>query len=180
MAGKAKSSGNRRRSVLELRSAQATSRLNSQGFTGGMNNDAGPSCRGGRTSRPVPVDVSPVSTESEGYPEGDLRSESDAADDGRVQLETSKDFIGVPPEILRGKYFTVPGQRPKPGLDPTLPPINKIEDIFDDMVVTAERLGFDMFLQHIGSRDLRVATMCSGTESPLLALEMIVDGMCVC
>jgi hypothetical protein len=101
-------------------------------------------------------------------------------DGGRLQPEICDIVIGVPPEVLRGKYSTIPGRRPKPGLDRNLPPISKIGDIFDDMVATAEQLGFDQFLQHIGSRDLRVATMCSGTESPLLALEMIVDGISIC
>ncbi|KAK2793657.1 hypothetical protein FQN51_001169 [Onygenales sp. PD_10] len=84
-------------------------------------------------------------------------------------------LIDYPPEILRGKYSSMPGKKPKPGLNRSLPPISKIEDIFDDISVNAERNGFDNFLKHLGSRHLRVATMCSGTEAPLLALEMVMD-----
>ncbi|EEP76120.1 predicted protein [Uncinocarpus reesii 1704] len=81
----------------------------------------------------------------------------------------------IPPEILRGIYTVMPSSRPKRGLDQSLPPISEIEEIFDDLVAKAEDNDFDGFLQHIGCRELRVATMCSGTEAPLLALEMIAD-----
>ena len=142
-----------------------------------MNSDAGPSCCGHQIDQTSPLCESPLSTESGDCPGDDLCSSGEAVDGRRVQPEIFDTVMGFPPEVLRGKYSTVPGKRPKPGLDRSLPPISKIEDIFDDMVTTADRLGFGRFLQHIGSRDLRVATMCSGTESPLLALEMIVDGM---
>ncbi|ODH45084.1 hypothetical protein ACO22_00379 [Paracoccidioides brasiliensis] len=84
-------------------------------------------------------------------------------------------LTNFPPEILRGKYSSLPGKKPKPGLNLSLPPISKIEDIFDDISINAERYGFNSVLEHIGSRELRVATMCSGTEAPLLALEMVID-----
>lgn len=90
-----------------------------------------------------------------------------------VSEEVRSLLVSVPPEILRGKYTILPGERPKPGLDRSLPPICKIEDIFEDLTAQALKNGFDSFLSHIGTRELRVATMCSGTESPLLALEMI-------
>lgn len=83
----------------------------------------------------------------------------------------------LPPEILRGKYSSVPSGKPKRGLDQALPPINNIADIFDDVAFKASHNGFDEVLEHIGLRELRVATMCSGTESPLLALEMLADSM---
>ena len=94
-----------------------------------------------------------------------------------VSEEVRSLLESVPPEILRGKYTILPGERPKPGLDRSLPPICKIEDIFEDLTAQALKNGFDSFLSHIGSRELRVATMCSGTESPLLALEMIQSSM---
>ncbi|CAD0094996.1 unnamed protein product [Aureobasidium mustum] len=39
----------------------------------------------------------------------------------------------------------------------------------------APKYSLEDVCKHIGSRPLRVATMCSGTESPLLALDMISD-----
>ncbi|EDN07154.1 predicted protein [Histoplasma mississippiense (nom. inval.)] len=102
-------------------------------------------------------------------------SENVGDDNAHVSEENDlRISINSPPEILRGKYHSLPGKKPKPGLDFNLPPISKIEDIFDDISINAERNGFNNFLDHIGSRDLRVATMCSGTEAPLLALEMVM------
>ncbi|KAK2750622.1 hypothetical protein FQN57_002693 [Myotisia sp. PD_48] len=98
-----------------------------------------------------------------------------SGNDRNITDEVQSMLMSIPPEILRGKFSTVPGERPKPGLDRSLPPIYKIDKIFDDLATKARQNGFNKFLEHIGSRELRVATMCSGTESPLLALEMIQD-----
>jgi hypothetical protein len=56
-----------------------------------------------------------------------------------------------------------------------LPPINKIPEIFADIVQRTPDL--KKVAKHLKGRKLRVATMCSGTESPLLALGMISDAM---
>lgn len=58
-----------------------------------------------------------------------------------------------------------------------LPPMSSITDIFTDITKKALSLNLEDVLDHMGSRPLRVATMCSGTESPLLALEMIRDSL---
>ena len=52
-----------------------------------------------------------------------------------------------------------------------LPPINEIPAIFDDLVGRIPDI--KQVAEHVAGRKLRVATMCSGTESPLLALELI-------
>ncbi|KAF9530466.1 hypothetical protein CPB83DRAFT_810873 [Crepidotus variabilis] len=52
-----------------------------------------------------------------------------------------------------------------------LPPINEIAPIFDDLVSHIPEI--KDVAEQIAGRKLRVATMCSGTESPLLALELI-------
>ena len=56
-----------------------------------------------------------------------------------------------------------------------LPPMSKLGDIYKDMTERAMDLGLDGFLAHLGERPLRVVTVCSGTESPLLALEMVQE-----
>jgi site-specific DNA-cytosine methylase len=56
-----------------------------------------------------------------------------------------------------------------------LPPLFEIEDIFSDLTAKARTLGLDKAVKHLDARPIRVATMCSGTESPLLALEMIKE-----
>ncbi|KAF8159484.1 hypothetical protein B0H34DRAFT_655502 [Crassisporium funariophilum] len=52
-----------------------------------------------------------------------------------------------------------------------LPPINEIPAIFDDLLSHIPEI--KEVAEHVAGRKLRVATMCSGTESPLLALELI-------
>lgn len=52
-----------------------------------------------------------------------------------------------------------------------LPPISDIPAIFDDLVSHIPEIR--EVAEHVAGRKLRVATMCSGTESPLLALELI-------
>ncbi|KAL7269920.1 hypothetical protein RUND412_007381 [Rhizina undulata] len=55
-----------------------------------------------------------------------------------------------------------------------LPPITEVQDMFDDIV---SRLPECKKIFENGRRKLRVATMCSGTESPLLAMGMIARSM---
>jgi hypothetical protein len=59
--------------------------------------------------------------------------------------------------------------------DSTLPPISRLPDIFLDIVSRLSEV--KTLAEHIKGRTLRVATMCSGTESPLLALNLISRAM---
>ncbi|KAI0940949.1 hypothetical protein AcV7_003183 [Taiwanofungus camphoratus] len=52
-----------------------------------------------------------------------------------------------------------------------LPPIHDIPLIFSDLVDRVPEI--KSVAQHLEGRKMRVATMCSGTESPLLALDLI-------
>ncbi|PCH36338.1 hypothetical protein WOLCODRAFT_166855 [Wolfiporia cocos MD-104 SS10] len=52
-----------------------------------------------------------------------------------------------------------------------LPPIHNIPAIFSDLVSRVPEI--KSVAQHLEGRKMRVATMCSGTESPLLALDLI-------
>ena len=61
------------------------------------------------------------------------------------------------------------------GLDETLAPLCDIRDIFADMTTKALDSGLREALQHLRGHSVRVATMCSGTESPILALQRIQD-----
>ncbi|KGO52427.1 Zinc finger, RING-type [Penicillium expansum] len=69
-------------------------------------------------------------------------------------------------EIPRGRY-----------LANDLPPLHTLTEIFADMASNALKMGFEHVLIRLGGRPLRVATMCSGTEAPLLALELIQTGL---
>lgn len=53
----------------------------------------------------------------------------------------------------------------------SLPPIQDIPAMFADLVGKIPQI--KDVAEHIKGRKLRVATMCSGTESPLLALDLI-------
>lgn len=68
----------------------------------------------------------------------------------------------------------------KKGVDQALPPIHNIVDIFDDITQRAMNLGLEEAIQHLGSRKLKVATMCSGTESPVLALTLVCESKSAC
>ncbi|KAH8727919.1 hypothetical protein GQ44DRAFT_610840 [Phaeosphaeriaceae sp. PMI808] len=59
------------------------------------------------------------------------------------------------------------------GIDFNLPPLDNIEDIFKDMAAKAAKLGLSKVVQNLHTHCINVATMCSGTESPLLALELL-------
>ncbi|KAJ3052919.1 hypothetical protein HK097_005420 [Rhizophlyctis rosea] len=56
-----------------------------------------------------------------------------------------------------------------------LPPISDITAIFSDIVSHSPKL--PLVATHLQGRPLRVATMCSGTESPLLALGLITRAL---
>ena len=58
---------------------------------------------------------------------------------------------------------------------PELPPISSIPAIFLDMVKRFPKI--KSVVEHLKGRKMRVATMCSGTESPLLALDLIRRGV---
>ncbi|KAE8365378.1 hypothetical protein BDV27DRAFT_156971 [Aspergillus caelatus] len=58
-----------------------------------------------------------------------------------------------------------------------LPPLHKLNDIYRSITARALELNLGEFLQHIGSKPLRIVTACSGTESPLLALELVQDNL---
>lgn len=75
------------------------------------------------------------------------------------------------PEELRGsstsdkKYF-----------DYDRPPLFRLEDIFEDLTGNALSADLGKALRFLKDRPLRVATVCSGTESPLLAMNMVKKG----
>lgn len=68
------------------------------------------------------------------------------------------------------KYKMLPGVN--------LPPISRNSDIFQDLTNKAMTNNFGAVIKHLNGHKLRVATMCSGTESPILALDLIVDSQC--
>ncbi|KAJ4466088.1 hypothetical protein C8J55DRAFT_565810 [Lentinula edodes] len=88
---------------------------------------------------------------------GSKPSEDDDADDSMV-MDEEEDA----PQAKKGDFSG-------------LPPLNDISAMFSDIVSKASEL--KDVATHLQGRKFRVATMCSGTESPLLALDMIVESI---
>ncbi|MCJ1369768.1 hypothetical protein MMC20_000980, partial [Loxospora ochrophaea] len=64
----------------------------------------------------------------------------------------------------------------KKGINVDLPPLCDISEIFADLTRKAiDKLGLQTALNFLGDKKLRIGTMCSGTESPLLALGLVGD-----
>ncbi|KAL4785464.1 hypothetical protein BJX76DRAFT_356020 [Aspergillus varians] len=80
------------------------------------------------------------------------------------------------PELVRSRPYSGP-MRPRTQLALHLPPLFKLGDIFKSLTERAMDLNLADVLNHLGSRRLRVVTVCSGTESPLLALEMVRENL---
>ena len=56
-----------------------------------------------------------------------------------------------------------------------LPPITSLRSMFSILIDSAVQHGLTQFLEHSPVKRLCVATMCSGIESPIFALQMIKD-----
>ncbi|KAJ5151239.1 uncharacterized protein N7482_010491 [Penicillium canariense] len=98
--------------------------------------------------------------------------EEEEEEDEKQQLVFNGADLPEIPELLRSRATS--GCK---YLDLRLSPMHTLEDIFQDLASKAMTLGFAKVLKHLGERPLRVATVCSGTESPILAMEMIQKGL---
>lgn len=58
-------------------------------------------------------------------------------------------------------------------LDLTLPPISDIREIFLDITLKALKEGLSGVIEKFVGKQINVATLCSGTESPLLAMTLV-------
>jgi len=64
-----------------------------------------------------------------------------------------------------------------PLLSANLPPMYKLQDIFNDIATKALNLSDQTFRLWLEGKIIKIGTMCSGTESPILALEEIRKSM---
>lgn len=62
-------------------------------------------------------------------------------------------------------------------LDRTLPPLHDFDKIIADMTERAWGLGLDQAVQELKKGTLRIATMCSGTEAPIVFLKAASDSL---
>ncbi|KAI4612008.1 hypothetical protein J4E80_007460 [Alternaria sp. BMP 0032] len=119
--------------------------------------------------------------EEESEPEVELASSDEEASGtsnaGSLDVSMDEDIIPVednqPKANPRRNTKTGESARAGKGIDLSLPPLSNIQECMSDMTVKAMELGLCEALESLGGRSIRVATMCSGTESPLLALDEI-------
>lgn len=107
----------------------------------------------------------PVVKASRASKKGKKRAKDEDADADEEDVDTDDDD-----EPSRGKS----GKSRASALAPDasdLPPIHSIPAMFADLVSRIPKI--KGVVEHVAGRKLRVATMCSGTESPLLALDLI-------
>ncbi|KAI1611632.1 hypothetical protein EDD36DRAFT_409129 [Exophiala viscosa] len=64
--------------------------------------------------------------------------------------------------------------KPSRQLDLTQPPISDVDEIFKSIVLKAQELGLKPTDTLGKGVDLRILTMCSGTEAPIIAMNMII------
>jgi hypothetical protein len=62
-------------------------------------------------------------------------------------------------------------------LDTGRAPLSDINDIFSDLASKAIKLGFLAACANFQDQPLRIVTMCSGTESPILAMRLLQRGI---
>jgi hypothetical protein len=144
---------------------------------------------------PLPSDTSDhapeIDTESDTYEscpdsEGDGEQSADEVDEvnsfqDEDMLENTDVDDAEPPIIFKARRKVRNGQNPQrkagKGIDDSLPPLHDIQSIFNDLTLNAVELGLCDALAKLAGRPINVATMCSGTESPLIALDCISQGM---
>lgn len=126
------------------------------------------------TDLPLPNSKSRTKT-SKRISKGNLDDE-----DAESDVE-SMDEDGAPIKASKRKQEQLPllveiGAGNRKGIDENAPPMTDIKEIFKDIMKKALKMGFGNCLDELQRRSLNVATLCSGTESPILALNMINEG----
>jgi hypothetical protein len=105
------------------------------------------------------------------------RSDPEEDTEGASTEETTHMDVDIDDEDEEEEEVGITGKKEKyvSPEDSSLPPISRLPDIFLDIVSRLPDV--KTLAEHIQGRKLRVATMCSGTESPLLALNLISRAM---
>lgn len=85
---------------------------------------------------------------------------------------TEEDFV-KDTNKRRGQSNDPKNQQTKTCLNDKARPFSSITEIFDDIARKAESMGFLEACKPFKQQGLQVITMCSGTESPLIALDMM-------
>lgn len=105
-----------------------------------------------------------VMTESDGDGDGGPPTRPTSAEPSDIEMDDAEEEETEAVETKKNVRASAPDAS-------TLPPINRLPAIFDDLVANIPDI--KGVAERVQGRKLRVATMCSGTESPLLALELM-------
>jgi len=117
------------------------------------------------------ADIEPASADEEASSTSDAESLDLLSDEDAGPVEDDQARSNPRKKIKTGE-----SSRTGKGIDLSLPPLASIQECMSDMTAKAVELGLCKALESLGGRPIRVATMCSGTESPLLALDEISKG----
>lgn len=79
------------------------------------------------------------------------------------------DHVGNDSSVFQDKF------KYRLGIDDSLPPMSSNAEIFEDIVEKSVELGMSKVVEHLKGHKLRIGTMCSGTESPILALNRLSE-----
>lgn len=120
----------------------------------------------------MPRGIEPEDVDDEQSRQGDSDSDLEISDDSSNADEGEANGQGKRVKDSAVKSITLKGK----GLKLSLPPINNISAMFRDMV--SKCVGdLSEAADVLKDRLLRVGTMCSGTESPILAFQQISETM---
>ncbi|KAF3050916.1 hypothetical protein E8E11_006202 [Didymella keratinophila] len=120
------------------------------------------------------IDVEDIVDDDEEFEDAPQSSADEEADDEEDDL-ADVDIEPEPTAVSRRRTQLPPKQ--DKGLDLNLPPLDNISEIVEDMTSRAVELGLSRVLKRLEDRPSNVATMCSGTESPLLFLQMLSEAL---
>jgi hypothetical protein len=116
---------------------------------------------------------------------GDNNSDSNEEDDDDDDnLDMFEDVLAIK-EMKNGaprkKGIYHDSYRIASGINGQLKPIAEISDMFGDMIgkalKTNQPIGLEACAKRMANRPIRIGTMCSGTESPLLSADLIRSGI---
>ncbi len=147
------------------------------GSSTGATRRSGRSTKTGYTTKPrkgkknqVQAGQSDVAQSTDGVPE-------ELSDNGKTRNQKSRGQRKGQGEKKEKKWTGNPPKAKKVlALELESAPMNDIQTIFTDLTQKAVTLGFREVINHLGTRNLKVATMCSGTEAPILALRLMKEG----
>ncbi|KIJ65553.1 hypothetical protein HYDPIDRAFT_27554 [Hydnomerulius pinastri MD-312] len=114
------------------------------------------------------VEKKPAKKRIEDEEESDYEDEAAAEDDDEADVEEEEDDNDDDAPVRSSK---TDGKIESSNL----PPLHHISAMFSDLLTRIPQI--KGVAEHVKGRKLRVATMCSGTESPLLALELICQSI---